>query len=125
MKVGVVVDGVSEYASLGVLFASLHDLGSCQLIGPTRADIQPHAPVGVIVRQCLPRVNQFVVRGAGRVIVLIDREDGNECPGQLAERIRSVLAHKSVGADVRVVIKNRTYENWVIADIGGSGGDRR
>lgn len=119
MKIGIVVDGVSEFASLGELYQALTSLSGNQFMTPARADIQPLAPTGVIVRQCQARVSQFVARGAGLVVVLLDREDRPEPPCQLASAIRQGLIARVGAQGIGVVVKDRAYENWVIADIDG------
>jgi uncharacterized protein DUF4276 len=116
MRIGVVVDGISEFASLGQLYPGLQLLSGAQLLQPVKADIQPYAPVGVIVRQCAPKVALFLARGADRVVVLIDREDRDSCAGTLATAIEQGIASRG-HANVYVVLKSRAFENWVIADL--------
>jgi hypothetical protein len=115
VKIGVVVDGVSEYASLPSLYAELRKTTGNQILRPVKADIHPTATVGVIVRQCSKRIQECYERGADRVVVLIDREDQTECPGEIASAIETQLAQGNL--DAHVVIKDRTYENWLLGDI--------
>jgi len=115
VKIGVVVDGVSEFASLPSLYAELRKATGNQILRPVRANIQPTAPSGVIVRQCSKRIRECYERGAEAVVVLIDREDRNECPGEIASAIEARLGQARLNA--HVVIKDRTYENWLLADI--------
>jgi len=118
MKIGVVVDGVSEFASLAGLYSDLQALGCHQILKPAKADIQPYAPIAVIARQCSPKVSQFLARGAQKVLVLLDREQRNECPGEFARQIAAaIIMCVGAGAQVEVVVKDRAYENWAIADL--------
>lgn len=120
MKIGIVVDGVSEYRSLSSLYPQLGALSGNQLIGPLQAPIAPMAPAGVIARQCIPRVAQLIGRGAGRVIVMFDRETRSGCAGELASSVEVRLCNE--GIDAKVVLKNRMFENWLVADIDAVAG---
>jgi Domain of unknown function (DUF4276) len=116
MKVGIVVDGNSEFAGLPKILPRLTEITGDQYLTPVKADIQPYAPVGVIVRQCIRPVRQYLARGVTRVIVLVDREANTGCPGDLANEIGQPLA-AATDPQVSVVVKNRTFENWVVADV--------
>lgn len=116
MKIGIIVDGVSEFASLVELYPQLRELTGNDFLRPVRADIQPKAPIGVIARQCARPARQYAGRGAARIIVIIDREDRSECPGELATAIAGKIA-ATTAIDVCVVIKDRAYENWIVADL--------
>ena len=50
------------------------------------------------------------------MLVLLDREDSDRCAGELASEVE---AHIRAYADceVRVVLKDRMFENWLVADI--------
>jgi hypothetical protein len=116
MKIGIIVDGVSEFASLPELYPGLSSAGSHQLLKPVRADIQPKAPLPVIVKRCRPKIDQFLARGADRVVVLLDREDRDECAGDLASSLVSMLSTAGV-SNVDVVVKDRMFENWLLGDL--------
>ncbi|MGH9834829.1 MAG: DUF4276 family protein [Blastocatellia bacterium] len=50
------------------------------------------------------------------VVVLVDHEDRKDCPGDWAVELEK--AFKSLGyQDVSVAVKNRKFENWLIADV--------
>jgi len=115
MKYGVVVEGVSEFASFDRIYGQLRDQTGNQFLKPLKADIQPGAPVGVVVRQCIKWVRQMHERGADHVVVLLDRERRGGCPGVAARSIEAGLAAADLQASV--VLKNRMYENWLLADI--------
>jgi len=42
----------------------------------------------------------------------------SECPGEFAAEILAGLRDKVEDGDVAVVVKNRMFENWLIADLG-------
>ncbi len=115
MRIGVIVDGQSEFVALREIFPLLAQDAGNVIIGPVKADIQPKAPTGVIARACIGSVSVLRSRNVDSVIVLFDREDRPECPGQLAEMVRENL-ERQVGLSVHVVIKDRSFENWLISD---------
>jgi len=45
---------------------------------------------------------------------LIDREDREDCAPEFAQTIEGAM--EGMGEQVHVVVKNRTFENWLIAD---------
>jgi len=117
MKIGFVVDGDSEYGSLPALYAQLQIATGNQFLKPLKASLQPKAPTGAIARASLKRVLQLESRGAHQVVVLIDRENRDDCAPELAAAIRASLAASSPSSRVSVVVKDRTFENWLLADL--------
>ena len=121
MRIGVVVDGESEFRSLPLITRGLAT-PSTIILDPLRADIQPFATVGQIAVAVSSRLAILAGRGAEKAIILVDRETRGSCPrdiaAELINAVQPVCARVGV-ADVGVVVKNRTYENWLIADVGG------
>jgi Domain of unknown function (DUF4276) len=115
MRVGIVVDGVSEFSSLASIYSQLSSLSGNELLRPIRAPIAPLAPPGAIARQCSKGIKQLIGRKADQVIVLFDRETRNECSGEIATAVENALSQGGFAA--RVVLKDRTFENWLVADI--------
>jgi hypothetical protein len=116
MRIGLVVDGQSEVAALPKMFRRLEQETGHQFLRPLLAPIQPLAPPAAIARTCSNRITQLTVRGAERILVLLDRETREECPGVFASQIEGALALGSI--ETYVVVKNRTFENWLISDLG-------
>jgi hypothetical protein len=114
-KLGIIVDGDSEYYSYPLITSRI-DIVDSQILNPLLAPIQPTAPAGAIARTCRDRAIQLAARGASLVIVTLDRESRDECPGELASSIADILT-RSCAVDVAVVVKNRKLENWLIADM--------
>jgi hypothetical protein len=114
MKIGVVVDGDSEFTALPALYESLRAATGHTFLNPIKAPLQPMAPYPVIARAARKSVEQLLQRGAQRVLILVDRETRHECPPLLAQSIQGEV---TADADVLVVIKDRTFENWLIADL--------
>ena len=123
MRIGVVVDGVAEYESLGQLFPRLSAASGHSYLRVVKADIQPKAPLPTIARACKDAVVQLEARGANLVLILFDREDRPECPGEISEGVARRLA-TLVHCRVSVVVKDRAYENWLVADLGAFSGHR-
>lgn len=120
MRIGFVVDGFAEYESLADVLRKV-DTPHVLVTQVLRADLQPSAPIGQIAREASKKVRDLVVRrGVHRVVVLIDREQNASCCGdyaqQLAAAIRTHCVRTSTAVEIRVVVKDRMYENWLVAD---------
>jgi hypothetical protein len=115
MRIGIVMDGDAESQAFKRVTRRLGIQG-VTFIDPVYADLQPKAAAGQIARAAVATIETLVeMRGAERVIVIIDREDNAKCPGSLRDDLEDRF--KSLGRDeVLVVIKNRQFENWLIAD---------
>ncbi len=73
-----------------------------------------------IARQCMPGIRMAYELGAGLVVVVLDRERQRDCPGLLASRIQlecERLATSCGGMSIQVAMKDRTFENWLVADL--------
>jgi hypothetical protein len=116
MRIGVVVDGMSEYASLGVLLSKVAPTAGQTYLRVVKADIQPLAPFPVIARACKMPVAQLSARGAELVLVIFDREGRVECPSEIADGVSRALALQ-VDCRTSVIVKDRCYENWLVSDL--------
>lgn len=117
MRIGLIVDGQSEFWSLRDLLGRLETPHT--FIGTLHSNMQPHAPIAQIVKAMNTNVRIFANRHADLIIVLLDREDRDVCPGQWALEIVQMAnrTYEDYGVgDFRVVVKNSCYENWLIAD---------
>jgi hypothetical protein len=116
MRLGVIVDGEAEYASFKDLLPKLAAESGNVFLSTLKADLQPHAPFGAMAKSCRSRVTQLEARRADLILILLDRETRPECPGDLARALqREVQTYAS--SDIEVVIKNRCFENWLLADL--------
>lgn len=116
MSVGLVVDGVSEYRSIGFVCEKVRPDCPEPFLRPVMASVNPMAPAPAIARALKDRIQDLQARGASLIVVLLDRESRQECPGELAQAIQHGIATYS-DANVCVVLKDRMYENWLVADI--------
>lgn len=114
MKIGIIADGQAEAQALQHLMDKLARK-NLQFLRPVYADMQPYAPLAQIVRASESRISLLGQRGADRYIVLLDRESNEECPGEFAARLQGAFS-KGGHERVKVVLKNRAFENWLIGD---------
>jgi len=112
MIIGIIVEGQEESQSLAHITDKIL-IESVTILKPLYASIQPKAAPGQIARSL---VSGLKIRGtADLILVLIDLEDLDNCPGERAKVLEEAVGR--MGYDnVRVVIKNRKFENWLIAD---------
>jgi hypothetical protein len=118
MRIGIIVDGQAEYRSLPKLLERVQTPHA--VISTLYADIQPYAPVGQIVTAVRTKLPILIAKKVDRVVVLLDREDRQVCPGDWAREIEQVLSRKcaQVGiASFCVVVKEPCYESWLIGDV--------
>ena len=114
MKIGIVVDGLGEFQSLPEICARLCLRPGDQLLAPVHARLQPKSAPGRIAEGVLKKLDLLRKRGADVVLLLIDREDRPDCAPEFAQAIETAFV--AMGEQVHVVVKNRKFENWLIAD---------
>lgn len=115
MRTGIISDGSAEAQALEYLFARMR-CNNFNPLKPVYADMQPYSPIPQIVRAAQSRIALLSQRGAERNLVILDREGNADCPGDFALRLRNEFVKKGV-QNVAVVMKNRCFENWLIADM--------
>ena len=118
MRIGVIVDGRAEQASLKELFPKLRDARH-QFVNAKFAPMDPKSTPAQIVNAALPAIRIHVDSGVRSILLLIDLEDLPACPGDRAQAIWQAIMGIAVDECVEnafVVVKHRTFENWLIAD---------
>lgn len=113
MKIGVIVDGKAEPEALLRLRGKVHASGP--FLKPLYVDLQPMAPPGLVAKRARRNIDTLRARGAQRIVLLIDREERQECAPELAARIAEALGRRGESG-VTVVVKDRALENWLVAD---------
>ena len=120
MRIGFLVDGQSEYQGLPQLLnncVSPHDL----IKGVLLAHVHPEGPAPTVANQLMKKVPVLRTKNINRLIVLLDHETSQKCPGDRAEEIESNLNRRilsaGLGFDAKVVMKFRCLENWLLADV--------
>ncbi|WP_083918939.1 DUF4276 family protein [Rudaea cellulosilytica] len=116
MKIGIIADGQAEVVALRELLSRI-DIAGIQFSSILYADMQPYAPPGQIFQAAKSRLSICEQRGCERRIVLLDYEDRNGCPGVWAKTIEETFSTNGY-SNVTVVVKNRAFENWLVADLG-------
>jgi hypothetical protein len=118
MKVGILVDGQAEYRGLPLLIPRITT--SSTILKPLYCDMQPFAPPGYIAYVAMKRSHILVGKGASLIILLIDKETRPDCIPQISQEIESQFSSRltSCYPSVRssVIVKNATFENWLVAD---------
>jgi hypothetical protein len=119
MRVGLLVDGDSEQA-LVHLYQPLAKLTGNTFIRPAVIAVNGTAPPGRVAAECLKVIRIVETRyEVQEVVILIDREDNPKCPGDLSSDIEKEVKGRLKGLSnckVKVIIKNRMFENWLVAD---------
>ncbi|MBI3215920.1 MAG: DUF4276 family protein [Mycobacterium sp.] len=117
MKIAILTEGDGEFKSLPQLYEQLHDKmpNRTRIVKTLKISVQPDAEHGQLVAACRP--NLALARAvADRIIVLLDREQQQQCPGGVAQQLEDEFK-KIAKVPVQVVLKNRMYENWLLADL--------
>jgi len=119
MKIALITEGDAEFKSLPLLLPEINSLTSNIVLKPLKVNVSPDAEPGVIARECKSRVLIAAARGAGLAVVLLDREQQAKCPGDISTEIEAAINAACNSLPVRVVLKDRLYENWLVADMDG------
>jgi len=115
VKIGVIADGQAEVAALKELFRRFN-IEKVTICDPLYADMQPHSTPKQILKAAEGRLAILNGRGCNKIVVLIDRETRQDCPGNMAQSIASAF-HANGHQHVNVVVKDRAFENWLVADM--------
>jgi len=126
--IGLVVEGQTEYQALPAMLSRM----GLKCTAPSCFQGQPvEAPIPVLVdRVLLPHVRVQLGRGGDPVIVILDRESRRksartlqaEVLRELRKRLRQKEGKKEgeeAAGRIRVVVCDRTFENWIISDPEG------
>lgn len=118
MRVAFITEGTGEFQGFPRLRAQFQQRAGVVMLPPMLLKVPPEAPQGRIARECKVLVKLAISNSADLVVVIIDREGRNLSPKRIAADLENELArHCSVGPELRVVVKDRTFENWLIADL--------
>lgn len=115
MKAVVATEGMGEYKLLPELFhrAGIDGLVTCML----KVDCQPDGSAYHVAKSCSPALKIARLKGVDLFVLIIDRENQQTVPGSLAVAVcAAIQAIDAWPFEVSVVYKDRTFENWLIAD---------
>lgn len=113
--IGIVVEGLGEIEAIHNLLNKVQKTTPL-ICKPLRADLQPKANALVIARSARTAINQLTRRGATKIVILIDGED-HPCVVSFANSLRQGFRNQYPQQNLSIVVKNRTIENWLIADV--------
>jgi hypothetical protein len=118
VKVALIVDGLGEVAALPILYSRIRTTHA--LLKPVHERrlqplARPEQIASIVARRCEVLADQ----GVDLIVVLLDRETRDECPGAFASRLQAMIVQQiRFGSfNVAVVLKNRRLENWLVADL--------
>lgn len=121
--VGLVVEGETEYYALPLLHHGKHAIPGCPAIRTTNlGGVGSHLTPAGIARMAAPRIKTHLIAGHKPVILCLDREQRPDCAGSFAQAILGALCRelsRTQAADVHVVVADRTFEAWILADAAG------
>lgn len=115
MRIGIIVDGREEQNTFGIITSKIA-IENIQILTPVYAPLAPKATPLQIAKALESRIKILCTKDVDKIVVTIDLEDLQECPGERALAIQKAI-EKLGYIHVEVVIKNRKFENWLIGDI--------
>jgi hypothetical protein len=118
VKIGLIVDGLGEAAALPLLRERIRS--PHVLLKPVHErKLQPLAKPEQIALVAARRCLLLAAEGVELAVVLLDRETREDCPGRFASQLESLISRRLAGRRiaVTVVMKDRCFENWLIADL--------
>ena len=118
MKTMIVTEGTGEFSAFKTLFTSLPTTTGSLAPKVVHVTCQPDGPVKGIAKACGPLLRQAHARKTDLFVLVIDREQQLSTPGELSPAMKAELERISPGSfRIEVVYKDRTFENWLIADL--------
>lgn len=116
MRIGYLCDGDAEIETIGGVLRKTESPHT--LVGPIKTALQIDTRVENVASAARKGVVQLKALGAAALVVLLDREQTPDCAPALATRICAALRaeYAEQFTRIEVVIKDRTYENWLIGD---------
>jgi hypothetical protein len=112
------VEGIGEFKALPRLIPALERRSGHTLLQPVQLPVHPLAPPHVVAKAVAKKIQILEQRRADQAVVLLDREDVEVCPGARASLVSAAIAKlPKVTVPVHIVLKDRAFENWLIADL--------
>lgn len=120
-QTALLVDGHSERA-LVKLYPQLAAATGRRFIKPAVISVNGLARRERIAAECVNRIAILEARYGtlDDILVLLDRETNPLCAGGLAAQVQSAIRQRFTsrqGRRVSVVIKDKKFENWLVADV--------
>ena len=127
LPVGLVVEGESEVGAIPLLLRDSNiRLSRVVHFGGQPTDCPMSKFREFVERKIVPLVQATLLKQVSRVIVVVDRENRESCPGEFAQAVaRTIIGtltfrYQYAGSPpISVVCADRKLENWLIADPAG------
>ena len=117
-KIAVITEGESEWGAIPMIYQQLRDATGSTFLNPVRLKVQPDGPAAKIARECKSVFKVLAEKGVSLAVLVLDRELKPESAGEIAQAIDSAIRVDCVFPfELAVVMKDRAFENWVIADL--------
>lgn len=117
MKIALITDGESEFRNLPMLMPQIQARSGNAIIGPMKVNTNGAAPAEKVARECESRIKIAKALGANLAVIILDREGILQCTGERAVELERAVARRCGAVAPRVVLKDRMFENWLIADL--------
>ena len=120
--VGLIVEGDTEFLALPLLHRKALVPGCPPLRAINLGGVGSHMqPIG-IAKMIVPKIIQHLAAGRNLVVVCLDREQRVMPAARLAEEVLQnarALLKPQQRSSVSVVVADRTFEAWILADARG------
>ena len=122
--VGLVVEGDAEFYALPKL-REMTCVDSCPPLSVKNLrGLSGGMSARAIAQRASPHVVAHLVAGRDDVVLVVDLERRNDCPGDFAGQIRQSLIGELAAKGrachtLAVVVANRSFEAWLLADASG------
>lgn len=116
MRIGLIVEGQAEFDAIPRLATQLSAITSATFVGPLFVRVDPTARPEQIAQGCQNALVVLERKRTQRIVLLLDREQQPICCGIRCSVVADALKRKTT-VPVDVVLKDRTFENWLIADL--------
>lgn len=118
MRVVIATEGDLELQVLKQILNQVGDRSPTVSVATLKIACQPDGPARLIARKVAPLLRIAHDKRAAKFILVLDREKRPEAPGAIAIQIEQEINRAGAcDLQVSVVIKDRTIENWLIADL--------
>jgi hypothetical protein len=116
-SIGLVVEGDTEFYALPKLSRLV--VGCPGLQATNLRGLGSHLSATAIAKRALPMVRQHFAAHRSAVVICLDREDREERAEALASEISRYVREEIHQGPVHVVVADRAFEAWLLADAIG------
>ncbi len=120
MRIGLLVDGRGEYHGLREI---RQRLSTHPIVEILLCDIQPFSTPAQMALAASKKAQILEMRKIDAIVLLVDKENRQECTGELAAAIQAATVSRlktlGIAVPLHVVLKVTKLENWLISDPQG------